>query len=69
VLGGEPAAEGLLQKGELAALAGRLRSAATLEVAIGRPQVIGGTAPERVQEALQAARARLDEEGPALPGS
>jgi argininosuccinate lyase len=69
VLGGEPAAEGLLQKGELAALAGRLRTAATLEVAIGRPQVIGGTAPERVTEALRAARARLDEAGLALPRS
>jgi argininosuccinate lyase len=37
-----------------------LRDAATLEAALGRPRVTGGTAPERVREALAAARQRLD---------
>ncbi len=40
-----------------------LRAAATLEAALARPRVTGGTAPERVREALRAARARLDGEG------
>ncbi|MFI5255437.1 MAG: argininosuccinate lyase [Candidatus Limnocylindrales bacterium] len=40
-----------------------LRAAATLEAALERPRVTGGTAPERVREALSAARARLDAEG------
>jgi argininosuccinate lyase len=40
----------------------RLRRAATLEAALARPQVIGGTAPERVKEGLAAARARLEAE-------
>ena len=40
-----------------------LRAAATLEAALARPRVIGGTAPERVREALAVARARLDAEG------
>jgi argininosuccinate lyase len=39
-----------------------LRAAATLEAALARPRVTGGTAPERVGEALAAARARLDAE-------
>jgi argininosuccinate lyase len=46
------------------ALAARLRQAATLEAALARPRVIGGTAPERVAEALREVRARLDREGP-----
>jgi argininosuccinate lyase len=45
------------------ASAEELRSAATLEAALARPRVTGGTAPERVREALRAARARLDGEG------
>jgi len=40
-----------------------LRAAATLEAALARPRVTGGTAPERVREAVRAARARLDGEG------
>ncbi|MFI5292827.1 MAG: argininosuccinate lyase [Candidatus Limnocylindrales bacterium] len=39
-----------------------LRQAATLEAALARPRVIGGTAPERVAAAIAAARARLDAE-------
>jgi argininosuccinate lyase len=39
-----------------------LRAAATLEAALARPSVTGGTAPERVREAVRAARARLDGE-------
>ena len=39
-----------------------LRAAATLEAALARPRVTGGTAPERVREAVHAARARLDGE-------
>jgi argininosuccinate lyase len=46
------------------AFAARLRQAATLEAALARPRVIGGTAPERVAEALREVRARLDREGP-----
>jgi len=41
----------------------QLRAAATIEAALARPRVTGGTAPERVREALAAARARLDAEG------
>jgi argininosuccinate lyase len=48
---------------ELPATRDELRSAATLEAAIARPRVTGGTAPERVREALAAARARLDAAG------
>jgi argininosuccinate lyase len=44
------------------ASAAELRAAATLEAALARPRVTGGTAPERVREALRAARARLDGE-------
>jgi argininosuccinate lyase len=40
----------------------RLRVAATLEAAIARPRVIGGTAPERVRAAVLAARRRLEDE-------
>jgi len=47
---------------DLPASAAELRAAATLEAAIARPRVIGGTAPERVREAVAAARARLEAE-------
>ena len=47
---------------DLPATTDELRAAATLEFAIARPRVTGGTAPERVAEALAAARARLDVE-------
>jgi len=40
-----------------------LRAAATLESALARPRVTGGTAPERVRDAVRATRARLDGEG------
>jgi argininosuccinate lyase len=43
-----------------AALGAELRQAATLEAAVGRPRVTGGTAPQRVREALEAARRRLN---------
>jgi argininosuccinate lyase len=36
-----------------------LRGAATIEAALGGADVVGGTAPARVREALAAARARL----------
>ncbi len=42
------------------AVAARLREAATLESSLGRADVVGGTAPKRVEAALHAARARLD---------
>ena len=45
---------------DLPATADELRAAATLEAAIARPRVVGGTAPDRVAEALAPARARLD---------
>ncbi len=41
-------------------LGGELRRAATLEAAVERPCVTGGTAPARVREAIEAARKRLD---------
>ena len=41
-----------------------LRLAATLEAAVARPRVTGGTAPERVHEALAAARERLGDRRP-----
>ena len=41
-------------------LAGELREAATLEAAVARPRVVGGTAPERVHEAIEGAQKRLD---------
>jgi argininosuccinate lyase len=37
----------------------RLRGAATVEAALSRPDVIGGTAPQRVREELRAAAERL----------
>ena len=37
-------------------VASTLRAAATLEAAVARPRVVGGTAPERVREALAEAR-------------
>jgi argininosuccinate lyase len=40
-----------------------LRAAATLEHALGRPDVVGGTAPRRVHAELLAAAARLGLEG------
>jgi argininosuccinate lyase len=42
-----------------AGLTAALREAATLEAAVRRPNVVGGTAPERVREAIAAARRRL----------
>jgi argininosuccinate lyase len=39
--------------------AGALRDASTVEAAVSGPDVVGGTAPGRVREALAAARARL----------
>ncbi len=47
---------------DLPASPDELRAAATLEAALARPRVIGGTAPERVRDALTVARARLDAE-------
>ncbi len=44
-------------------LGGELRRAATLEAAVERPCVTGGTAPARVREAIEAARKRLDRRG------
>ncbi len=44
-------------------LGGELRRAATLEAAVERPCVTGGTAPARVREAVAAARKRLDRRG------
>jgi argininosuccinate lyase len=41
------------------AIGGRLRAAARLEDALARPDVIGGTAPARVQAELAASAARL----------
>ena len=42
------------------AIGAALRRATTLEVALGRPDLVGGTAPRRVAEALAEARTRLD---------
>jgi len=39
-------------------------AAATIEASLAAADVIGGTAPRRVQGALQAARARLDDLNP-----
>jgi hypothetical protein len=41
------------------AVAGELRAAASLENALARPDVIGGTAPTRVHAELTAASVRL----------
>ncbi len=46
--------------GSLPAIADALRAAATIEHALARPDVIGGTAPGRVQAELKAAARRLD---------
>jgi argininosuccinate lyase len=59
---------------EAAALAGDpgigelLRSAASIDGALASCDVIGGTAPGRVRDALAAARARLDGEAPEAAG-
>ncbi len=45
---------------ERTGVAQALREAATLEAAVARPRVLGGTAPERVHEAIAAARERLN---------
>ena len=45
--------------GSLPAIADALRAAATLENALARPDVVGGTAPGRVQAELKAAARRL----------
>ncbi len=50
---------------ERSGLVAALREAATLEAAVRRPAVTGGTAPERVREAIASARRRLDEEATA----
>jgi argininosuccinate lyase len=50
------------QAPETEALGAVLREAATLEAAIARPRVTGGTAPGCVREAIVAARRRLDED-------
>jgi argininosuccinate lyase len=50
---------------ELAAepgIAGAVRAAAGLDAALAAPDVVGGTAPNRVRAALEGARARLDAE-------
>jgi argininosuccinate lyase len=44
---------------------GVLRAAADLDAALAAPDVIGGTAPARVREALSTARSRLDGASPA----
>lgn len=41
------------------AIAGRLRAAATIEAALGRCDVIGGTAPHRVRTELERHESRL----------
>jgi argininosuccinate lyase len=48
-----------------AGIADALRAAASLDGALASSDVIGGTAPKRVREALQVARKRLDREPPA----
>ena len=54
---GDPTAEALASD---AAIGSALRNATMLEVALGRPDLIGGTAPRRVAAALAEARRRLD---------
>jgi argininosuccinate lyase len=54
---GDAAAAGLASD---EAIGSALRSATTLEAALGRPDLRGGTAPRRVAEALAEARTRLD---------
>jgi len=53
----DPVAKGAASDPEIAA---ELRTAARLENALARPDVIGGTAPTRVHAELAAAAARLD---------
>jgi len=53
----DPIARGAASDPEIA---GELRTAARLENALARPDVIGGTAPTRVHAELAAAAARLD---------
>ena len=48
---------------DLPASPDELRAAATLEAALARPRVVGGTAPERVREALAVARAQARRRG------
>jgi argininosuccinate lyase len=54
---GDPTAEALASD---TAIGSALRNATTLEVALGRPDLVGGTAPRRVAAALAEARRRLD---------
>ncbi|MFV2062534.1 MAG: argininosuccinate lyase [Chloroflexota bacterium] len=56
----DPVAAGLAPD---TAVAARLRAAAGLDVALARPDVIGGTAPPRVHAELAAAAERLETEG------
>jgi argininosuccinate lyase len=53
----DPVAVGL---GDLPGILDELRAAATLENALSRPDVVGGTAPGRVQAELEMAARRLD---------
>jgi argininosuccinate lyase len=53
----DPTAQGLASD---AAIGAALRRATRLEVALGRPNLVGGTAPRRVAAALAEARRRLD---------
>jgi argininosuccinate lyase len=55
--GGDPTADALAADDAIGAA---LRRATTLEVALGRPDLVGGTAPRRVAAALAEARRRLD---------
>jgi argininosuccinate lyase len=57
IAAGDPTAEELASD---AAIGAALRRATTLEVALGRPDLVGGTAPRRVAAALAEARRRLD---------
>lgn len=52
----DPVAQSLAQRADLAAI---LRGAMTVEAALARPDVIGGTAPGRVEAELRAAEERL----------
>jgi argininosuccinate lyase len=57
IAAGDPTAEALASD---AAIGSALRNATTLDVALGRPDLVGGTAPRRVAAALAEARRRLD---------
>jgi argininosuccinate lyase len=50
-------------------LSDALRGAATVESALRRPNVTGGTHPDRVADALREARARIDRERAISPPS